>query len=96
MRADRQGQNPVGAFEPVTTSGDFREMMREGAAAIYVPRLSIMEDLRKGRLDFYSVAGREPLPDGTRPRATWAHMASKWLEDVEVRITAARVEGRMP
>ena len=94
--AIRQGQNPVGAFEPVTTSADFMGMMSEGANAIYVPRLSIMEELRKARLDFYSVAEREPLPDGTRPRATWAHMVSKWLGDVEARITAAQVGSRMP
>ncbi len=94
--AIRQGQNPVGAFEPVTTNADFVAIMDDGASAIYVPRLSIMEDLRKARLDFYKVAAREPLPDGSRPRATWAHMVGKWLGDVEGHIVTAEVGNRVP
>lgn len=94
--AIRQGQNPVGAFKPVTTNADFMAIMADGASAIYVPRLSIMEELRQARLDFYQVAAREPMADGTRPRATWAHMVGKWLGDVEGHITAAHVGNRVP
>lgn len=94
--AIRQGQNPVGAFEPVTTSTDFMAMVRDGASAIYVPRLSIMEELRQARLDFYQVAAREPMADGSRPRATWAHMVGKWLDDVEGHIATAHVGNRVP
>lgn len=94
--AIRQGQNPVGVFDPVMASPDFSALVRDGAKAIYVPRLSIMDDLRKARLDFYSVAGREPAADGTRPRATWAHMASRWLGDVEARIAKSQIGDRVP
>ena len=94
--AIRQGQNPVGAFKPVTTNADFMAIMADGASAIYVPRLSIMEELRKARLDFYRVAAREPMADGSRPRATWAHMVNKWLGDVEGHITTAEVGNRVP
>ncbi len=94
--AIRQGQNPVGAFEPVTTSADFMAIMADSASAIYVPRLSILEELRKSRLDFYSVAAREPMADGSRPRATWAHMVNKWLGDVEGHIATAAVGSRVP
>ena len=94
--AIRQGQNALGVFDPVMTSPDFSALVRDGAKAIYVPRLSIMEDLRKARLDFYSVADREPMADGSRPRATWAHMASRWLGGVEGNITKAHLGNRVP
>ena len=94
--AIRQGQNPAGAFKPVTTNADFMALMNDGASAIYVPRLSIMEELRQARLDFYKVAAREPGADGVRPRATWAHMVGKWLGDVEGHISAAAVGNRVP
>lgn len=94
--AIRQGQNPSGAFDPIVTTSDYSALARAGARVIYVPRLSIMEDLRKGRLDFYSVAAREPMADGTRPRATWAHMVNRWVGDVEANITKARLGNRVP
>lgn len=94
--AIRQGQNPSGVFKPVTTNADFMAIMADGASAIYVPRLSIMEELRQARLDFYKVAAREPMTDGSRPRATWAHMVGKWLGDVEGHIATAHVGNRVP
>ena len=94
--AIRQGQNPAGVFDPVTNNADFSVLVRAGAKAIYVPRLSIMEDLRKARLDFYSVAAREPMADGTRPRATWAHMVGKWLGDFESNVADAHLGSRVP
>ena len=94
--AIRQGQNPSGVFKPVTTNADFMAIMADGASAIYVPRLSIMEELRQARLDFYKVAAREPMADGSRPRATWAHMVGKWLGDVEGHIATAAVGNRVP
>lgn len=94
--AIRQGQNALGVFDPVMTSPDFSALVRDGAKAIYVPRLSILEELRKARLDFYSVAAREPMADGTRPRPTWAHMVGKWLDDVEARIAKSKIGDRVP
>ena len=94
--AIRQGQNPAGAFKPVTTNAAFIAIMNDGASAIYVPRLSIMEELRQARLDFYKVAAREPGADGSRPRATWSHIVGKWLGDVEGHISAAAVGNRVP
>ena len=71
-------------------------LARAGARVIYVLRLSIMEELRKARLDFYSVAAREPMADGSRPRATWAHMVSRWVGDVEANIAKAQLGNRVP
>ena len=94
--AIRRGQNPVGAFSPVASHPDFVALLDAGARMILLPRLTIMDDLRAGKLDFYDVAAEKPDAAGNKPKATWKFMAERWTQDAEARIVKRRVQAWVP
>ena len=94
--AIRRGQNATGAFAPVASHPDFVALVDAGARMILLPRLTIMDELRAGRLDFYDVAAGKPDAAGNKPKATWAFMAKRWTQDVEAQIVKRGVQSWMP
>lgn len=94
--AIRRGQNATGAFAPVASHPDFVALVDAGARMILLPRLTIMDELRAGRLDFYDVAAGKLDAAGTKPKATWSFMAKRWTQDAEAQIVKRGVQSWMP
>ena len=94
--AIRRGQDPTGAFSPVASHPDYVALVDAGARTILLPRLTIMDELRAGRLDFYDVAAEKPDATGNKPKATWSFMARRWTQDVEAQIVKRGVQAWMP
>lgn len=92
--AIRQGQNPVGAFDPLRSH--VNNLVQHGAKAVYLTRLPVFETVRQNRLDFYDVAARKPGPDGSLPKATSAFIVQKWLRDFEAGLQGAGATSWVP
>ena len=91
-----RGQSPTGAFAPLVSHPEFLALMQQGARMIVLPRLTVMDELRAGKLDFYDVARGKPDAAGNKPKATWRFMAERWTRDVEAQIVAQKVQLWMP
>ena len=63
---------------------------------IVLPRLTVMDELRAGKLDFYDVARGKPDAAGNKPKATWRFMADRWTQDAEAQIAEQRVQSWVP
>ena len=75
---------------------DFIALMAAGARSVLLPRLTIMDELRAGKLDFYDVAAGKPDAGGNKPKATWQFMASRWTQDTERRLVEEEVQAWVP
>ena len=79
----RQGQTVAGAFDMIIDHPDYRSLVNEGAASVYLKRLSCMPLVRESGRGFYDMAAGKPDAKGVRPRPTMQHMVKSWLEQNE-------------
>ena len=81
----RQGQSVDGVFDPILHSADMKALMRDGARAVYLRRLSCMHLIRERGLGFYEAAyGAWDRTSGRpRPSPTLQHMTKIWLKQTE-------------
>ncbi len=92
----RQGQTAVGAFDTILRHPDMQALMEDGAAAIFLKRLSCMPMVRESGRGFYELATGKPDAKGVRPRPTMQHMVKAWLEQNEAEHVGAGTAGWLP
>ena len=79
----RQGQTAEGAFTPLIQSRRFQELVREGAAPVFMRRLGCMAALRERGLGFYAAVLGMPDRDGIPASPTVRTMVKAWLRQHE-------------
>lgn len=97
-----RGGNPDQAFLPIVRDDAFKALKAEGAKAILMPKLTVMNEMRDLAADFYEVAsGRGPdgkmwVDRNNKPRALWSHMSRKWTEYLEGQFATAGIADILP
>ncbi len=92
----RQGQTATGAFDTILDHPDMRALVEDGAASVFLKRLSCMPLVRDSGRGFYDVADGTPDAKGVRPRPTVQHMVKSWLQQNEAEHELAGTAGWLP
>ena len=92
----RQGQTVAGAFDAIINHPEYRTLVDEGAASVFLKRLSCMPLVRESGRGFYDMAEGKPDAKGVKPRPTMQHMVKSWLEQNEVEHEVAGTAGWLP
>ena len=92
----RQGQTVTGAFDTIMEHPDMMALMKDGAAPVFLKRLSCMPLARESGRGFYDMADGKPDAKGVKPRPTMQHMVKSWLQENEAEHVGAGTAEWLP
>ena len=85
----RQGQSTKDAFGPIVGHPDFHAILKDGARAVVMPRLSCLDQLQERGLGIYDAIHSLPDKDGVKASPVLQHMTDKWAKEIELQHSEA-------
>ncbi len=77
-----QGRTARGAFDPIMERVELQDMIKDGVAVMFMPRLPCMSELRKSGLSFIDAASNVPGKDGKPMDPVRQFMVRQFLEKI--------------
>ncbi|WP_424140116.1 hypothetical protein [Roseomonas chloroacetimidivorans] len=90
------GRSPQGAFDPLSETDGFKEMVSQGARPMYLPRLPCMKEMRALGLGFLDAAAGKPGTSGKPLDPVRQFMVKQWIGKVQKEFERLKVTGWMP
>ena len=84
-----QGQSTKNAFGPIVGHPDFHAILKDGARAVVMPRLSCLDQLQERGLGIYDAIHSLPDKDGEKASPVLQHMTDKWAKAIELQHSEA-------
>ena len=92
----RHGETTIGAFKPIMSRPDFRELIQSGIRAVMIRRLLCLSLFRDRKLSINEVLSHVPDGQGRPASPTQLYMTKNWLIELERELSTQNVADLLP